>query len=298
MKVGKVYAKLKSQGVTGLVDAVLRKATRHRLASYQNCRPLFRSKIGLEIGGPSARFKRSGLLPVYTDADRLDNCNFSNNTTWEGSITEGATFRFDKRRAAGTQYIAEATNLSIISSAFYDFVLSSHTLEHTANPLKALSEWTRVLKEEGILALVVPHRDGTFDHRRPVTSLSHLIEDFEHEVSEGDMTHLEEILELHDLAMDPNAGNFESFKHRSTSNLKNRCLHHHVFDTRLAVELIHHINLQILAVDVVTPYDIVVVAQKPTLGQGVQNERFRGIGNEPCWHSRFPTDRAPQRRRA
>lgn len=294
----KVYAKLKTEGVTGLVDAVFRRIIPRHLACYQHCRPFFQSKIGLEIGGPSERFKRSGLLPVYTVADRIDNCNFSNDTTWEGSVTEGATFRFDKRRAPGDQYIAEATNLGNIMSASYDFILSSHTLEHIANPIQALSEWTRVLKEEGLLALVIPHRDGTFDHRRPVTSLAHLIQDFEHQVTEADMTHLEEILRLHDLAKDPGAGAFESFKQRSKRNLENRCLHHHVFDTRLAVEVIHHIGLQILAVHVVKPYDIIVVAQKPKRGQEVKNERFRGIDTTPCWHSPFPSDQAPRHRMA
>ncbi len=294
----KVYAKSKTQGVTGLDDAVFRQVIPRHLACYQHCRPFFQSKIGLEIGGPSDHFKRSGLLPVYTVADRIDNCNFSNDTTWEGSVTEGATFRFDKRRAPGDQYIAEATNLGNIMSASYDFILSSHTLEHIANPLQALLEWTRVLNEEGLLALVVPHRDGTFDHRRPVTSLAHLIQDFEQQITEGDLTHIEEILRLHDLAKDPDAGDFESFKQRSKRNLENRCLHHHVFDTRLAVEVIHHIGLQILAVHVVKPHDITVVAQKPKRGQEVQNERFRGIDTTPCWHSPFPSDQAPQHRMA
>ena len=30
----------------------------------------------------------------------------------------------------------------------------------------------------GALLLVVPHREGTFDHRRPVTELEHLVADF------------------------------------------------------------------------------------------------------------------------
>lgn len=171
----KVYGILKVQGVTGLLDTVFRHVFPRHLACYQHCRQFFQSKIGLEIGGPSGRFKRNGLLPVYTVADRVDNCNFSNNTNWEGSINEGATFHYDKRRAPGNQYIAEATNHGNITSASYDFVLSIHMLEHIANPLQALSEWTRVLKEEGLLVLVVPHRVGTFDHSRPVTSLAHLI---------------------------------------------------------------------------------------------------------------------------
>jgi hypothetical protein len=142
--------------------------------------------------------------------------------------------------------------------------------------------------------LVLPHRDGTFDHRRPVTSLAHFIQDFEQQITEGDLTHLEEILKLHDLSKDPLAGDFEAFKQRSERNLENRCLHHHVFDTRLAVEVIHHMGLQILAVEVGHLLHILVIAQKPMRGIEVQNDGFRAIHTAPSWLSPFPSDHLPQ----
>lgn len=70
-------------------------------------------------------------------------------------------------------------------------------LEQTSNPLTALAEWRRLLRPEGGLILVLPHRDGTFERRRPVTSLQQLIEDFEHGTAEDDQTHIPEILRLH-----------------------------------------------------------------------------------------------------
>jgi hypothetical protein len=156
-----------------------------------------------------------------------------------------------------------------------------------------MSEWMRALKEKGLLVLVVPHKDGTFDHRRSVTPLAHLVQDFEQQITEDDLTHLEEILTLHDLSKDLPAGNFEAFKCRSERNLENRCLHHHVFDTRLAVEVIHHMGLQVLAVEVFQPCHILVVAQKPWGGQEVQNEGFRGVYTAPSWFSPFPSDQLP-----
>jgi len=294
----KIHLKLKAHGISGLLGAVYRRVIPYRLACYQHYKPFFQGKIGLEIGGPSSIFKRRGFLPVYTVAARIDNCNFNHQTIWEGAIKEGATFHYDKQRAPGNQYIAEATNLGHIASASYDFVLLSHTLEHVANPLQALAELTRALKEKGLLVLVVPHRDGTFDHRRPVTSLAHFIQDFEQQITEGDLTHLYEILRLHDLSKSPEAGDFEAFKQRSKRNLENRCLHHHVFDTHLAVEVIHHMGLQILAVEVFHPYHILIVAQKPMRGQEVQNDGFRGIHTAPNWLSPFPSDRLPQHQMA
>ena len=61
---------------------------------------------------------------------------------------------------------------------------------------------------------------------------------------------------------DPEAGDFELFKERSKRNLENRCLHHHVFDTKLAVDVINYIGLKILAVELFLPYHIAIIAKK------------------------------------
>ncbi len=270
----KAFARWKSDGMRGLVRATGRRIFGNRLRCYRDLRQLFKGKKGLELGGPSWPFGMDGQFPVYRIADCLDNCNFFRQTIWEGEIREGATFRFNPRRPGGHQYILEATELTTIYSETYDFALSSHMLEHTANPVKAITEWLRVLKPGGTLFLVVPHKDGTFDHRRPITALQHLIEDFERDTSETDLTHLPEILSLHDLAMDPPAGTLEQFTERSLKNLENRCLHHHVFDTQLVVELIDHIGLQIRAVEVTLPYNIFMIAQKLTSGQKPDNGPF------------------------
>jgi ubiquinone/menaquinone biosynthesis C-methylase UbiE len=76
------------------------------------------------------------------------------------------------------QHIVEATAMARFATASYDFVLASHVLEHIANPILALCEWKRLLKDRGVLVLLLPHKDKTFDHRRPVTTLEHLIADF------------------------------------------------------------------------------------------------------------------------
>ncbi len=216
----------------------------------------------MEIGGPSDLFAAGGPLPLYPLMARLDNCNFSATTVWEGQIREGLTFIYDSHRAPGRQYIAEAADLSLIAAKTYDVVLSSHTIEHSANPLRALREWLRVLKDDGALVLVVPHKDGTFDHRRPLTTLAHLIEDDTQGTSEDDLTHLDEILACHDLALDPAAGDAAAFAARSARNAENRCLHHHVFDTALVAEMLQAVGLEIAAIERVPPYHIIAVAQK------------------------------------
>lgn len=273
-KVKLAAAKLRSEGIAGLLLALFRKVSPSRLRSFQGLLPYLDGKAGLEIGGPSAIFGSRGLLPAYVVADRVDNCNFSTETTWEGAVEAGSPFWFDKQHRPGRQYVAEARDLQFAPSDSYDFVLSSHMLEHSANPLAVLNEWRRLLRPGGMLLLVVPHRDGTFDHRRPVTLLSHLIEDFALGMTEEDLTHFPEILGSHDFARDPGAGNREDFIDRSLRNAYNRCLHHHAFDTRLAAAVVDYARFEIMAVEPVRPYHIVVAAIKP-LGLDVpDNQAF------------------------
>lgn len=264
---------------------------RRRAHSFRVYEHFFRGRVGFEIGGPSRIFARGGLLPVYPIAGHLDNCNFSQATIWEGTLKEGVNFRYDRRRPLGYQYIREATDLKGIASGVYDFLLSSHTIEHTANPLQALKEWKRILKKNGILVLILPHKDGTFDHRRPVTPLAHLVADFYQGIGEDDLTHLPEILELHDLRKDPPAGSFEEFKTRSQNNLENRSLHHHVFDTELVLRAVDHVGLQILEAEPSLPHHIIAIVQKRSQGQMLDNRAFLHTEAEYKERSPFLSDR-------
>jgi SAM-dependent methyltransferase len=258
----KLISIYKKKGLWGFLKSSLNHVYISKAKSFNLCKSLILNMSGLEIGGPSSIFSKKGPLPLYLFVKNLDNCNFSSKTIWEGEIKEGCTFQFDKHHLPGRQYISEAVDLNEISSGQYDFVLSSHTIEHIANPVKALHEWIRVVKDNGTLIIIFPHKDGTFDHRREITSLAHMIEDFKKGTDENDLTHLDEILELHDLEMDPQAGTFEEFKSRSLKNFENRCLHHHVFNTYSAVKLIDYVQLKILSAEAVLPHHIIVVARK------------------------------------
>jgi len=203
-------------------------------------------KSGIEIGGPSVIFRT--VLPVYRVVSHLDGVNFSSTTMWEGSLKEGTSFRYDRGRA-GIQYIAEATDLSMIPSDTYDFLLSSNCLEHIANPFAALEEWKRVVVPNGYMVVVLPKKSSNFDHRRPVTSFQHLLDDYAHHVDEHDLTHLDEILSLHDLSRDPQAEGFEQFRARCMDNFSHRGMHHHVFDTGLIERMFAHLDIHIMRTD-------------------------------------------------
>lgn len=278
----------RTEGVAGLRD---RYANREPMDLFLKLTPILKGKRGLEIGGPSPMFARGKALPIYAIVRCVDNCNFSQDTFWQGQVPEGRSFRFDWRKSRGHQYILDAANLDRIPPGRYDFVLSSHNIEHIANPIAALSEWLRVLRNDGYLVLIVPHKDGTFDHRRPVTSLTHLIEDYVNQTKEDDRTHLEEILDRHDLDRDASVTSFEEFREVAMQNAIQRRLHHHVFDTRLVVQLLDYVGLQICHIVATKPFHIIAVARRLAEPNTKNNCDFLAPHAEFRYGSPFPSDR-------
>jgi SAM-dependent methyltransferase len=213
-----------------------------------------RGAEALEPGGPSMLlFGPLGLVPVYSRLAALDTLDYSEQTIWSA----GAKLPRSYRRSL----IGEARRIESVLDSSYDAVLASHVIEHIANPIGALREWVRVVRPGGHVLLVVPHRDGTFDHRRPRTSIEHLIRDAELDSGEDDRTHLEEVLALHDLSRDPGAESRESFERRCQENLSTRAMHHHVFDSRLVVEMCRAAGLEVLAIRAKRPFHIVCLAR-------------------------------------
>nr|WP_314897217.1 methyltransferase domain-containing protein [uncultured Flavobacterium sp.] len=219
----------------------------------------FDGKKGLEIGGPSPIFSKE--IPIYQVIDSLDGCNFSSQTIWEGSIVEGENFNYFENEK-GFQYICEASNLSAIPSEKYDFIIASHCLEHCANTLKTVKEWLRVVKKGGAVLFILPDKRYTFDYNRPITTFKHLLNDLESDVDETDLTHLAEILAVHDLKMDLPAGTKEQFKNRSLANYENRCLHHHVFDFELLQKIYNHYDIKIINMTFTKPYHQIILGIK------------------------------------
>jgi len=250
-----------------LNSLVRRAATRTRIAlggrlsSYDIALSLVKDKVGLEIGGPSEVFRdRFSPLPIYKTVASLDNCNFAQKTVWS---TQSSLYKFNSHKASGKVVIADGSDLSVISDNTYDFVLSSHNLEHFANPVKALNEWQRITRPRGGLILALPNYTKTFDHRRTPTTVAHMLDDFDRNTKEDDMTHLPEILQLHDLSMDAPAGTPDGFRKRSLDNFSNRCLHHHVFDETNSRELLCQLGMTVLAVETAWPHHIFLSARMP-----------------------------------
>jgi Methyltransferase domain len=193
-------------------------------------------KIGLEIGGPS---ETTGGV-IYIHAKSVDNLIFSKETLWS---THDTDYKYADGKT-GKLIINDAVNITDVGDATYDFIFSSHSLEHIANPLKALHEWVRIVKDGGYLILVLPERSLTFDHNRSISSFSTLLQQYEKNVGEDCLDTLDEILENHDLSMDLAAGNMGQFTKRSFDNFNNRCLHHYVYSQDLLKEICTYLNCE------------------------------------------------------
>lgn len=219
----------------------------------------FLGKNGIEIGGPSEIFQYE--LPIYKWVNHLDGCNFSTKTVWEGDIAAGKNYNFYKDKN-GYQFISEASKLKDVPDNSYDFLVASHCLEHCANPIGTVKEWLRVLENSGIILLILPHKDFTFDRERMVTDFNHLLDDFKLNMGEEDLTHLQEILKYHDLSLDSGINTKNEFEVRSLDNFQNRCLHHHVYDFDLLEKIFDFLMVNVIRKDFVYPYHQIIIGKK------------------------------------
>jgi Methyltransferase domain len=242
---------------------VVRRLTRGTCKGYSIVESMVTGKRGMEIGGSSAIFRPGKLIPVYDRCGQIDICNFSERTIWDRASGDSSLDSVFSAR-----YVADACAISKVPDSAYDFVLASHVLEHIANPLRALQEWKRLLIPGGMLLVVVPRKWGTFDHKRPFTSFAHIESDFRANTAEDDLTHLNEILSLHDLRLDPAAGTLQQFKERCLNNYSVRAMHHHVFSFEVLAAMLEYVDMTALNLVAERPYHMIAVAQKPMVSGG------------------------------
>jgi SAM-dependent methyltransferase len=141
---------------------------------------------GIEIGGSAHNDYRLNAINV----DRFGE--------------EDTVYKQEELRLAGrlrrVDVVAPGDCLPFDDDAF-DFVFTSHVLEHFPDPIRALKEWLRVARK--YVVLVIPHRDRTFDRDRDLTSVDELLRRHEQQLGDPRDLHwsvwtLESFLELCD----------------------------------------------------------------------------------------------------
>jgi len=205
---------------------------------------IFSKKKALEIGGPSRFFYKN--VPLYQIMNLVDGANFSDSTPRDGLIKKGYDYYGYYKNKKGYNYICDATNLNEIGNKIYDCVISSNCLEHVANPIKALVEWKRVIKNDGYIFLVLPNANLTLDKRRKITKFNHLLDDYNSNIQEDDKTHVEDVIRNEAFIIDSVTKNKKHFIRMANDNLKYRIIHHHVFDHLLIKKICEHLNLKLI----------------------------------------------------
>jgi ubiquinone/menaquinone biosynthesis C-methylase UbiE len=71
--------------------------------------------------------------------------------------------------------VAEGDNLPFRDEE-YDFVISSHVIEHFFDPIKAIEEWFRVIKPGGYIFIICPKSRAVPDETRPRTKLQEILD--------------------------------------------------------------------------------------------------------------------------
>lgn len=59
---------------------------------------------------------------------------------------------------------------------YYDWIIASHVIEHVPDLIGFLKDCDSILKDDGVISLVIPDKRFCFDHYRPLTTVSRVID--------------------------------------------------------------------------------------------------------------------------
>lgn len=79
--------------------------------------------------------------------------------------------------------VADASSLPFDNKS-YDFVITSHVLEHLWDPIRAVIEWYRVARQ--YIFIIVPNKLETFDKNKPLTEFQELVDRFAGDIRRPD----------------------------------------------------------------------------------------------------------------
>lgn len=133
------------------------------------------SGVGLEIGPfyqPMAP-RREGFQTTIVDIK-------SRAELEQSARSRGAT-ELQIAEIEDVDIVGDASNLAELLSrhnpaARFDWIISSHNFEHLIDPLKFLQDCEALLKEGGVLMMVIPDHRFTFDRFHPQTISADVIE--------------------------------------------------------------------------------------------------------------------------
>lgn len=125
-------------------------------------RKLFKKKKKAEAPNDETHPERLVLLPYCTEGKGIDvGCGYRKtheNCIGVDIVPKGTKGQYGciEGMESSADVCASGDNLFVFTDKELDFVVSRHNLEHYIDIIKTLQEWKRVLKINGILAMVLP----------------------------------------------------------------------------------------------------------------------------------------------
>jgi SAM-dependent methyltransferase len=122
---------------------------------------------GLEIGALNRRLP----VPAWATARNVDRLPTDE--------LRAAYPELERLDLTPVDVVDDGERLGTIEADSQDFIVANHFLEHTEDPIGTISIHLGKLKPGGILFYAVPDKRYTFDHRREVTTVEHIVRDHE-----------------------------------------------------------------------------------------------------------------------
>lgn len=216
---------------------------------WNKVRTILKDKKSLEIGGPTILFYDNTRLPLYDVLGKIDNINntaFSNypNTRDPHSSVFNKIFNFDH------------SCMDKLEDK-YDCIITSHVVEHMANPISFLKSSLNSLNEGGCILTLLPNKPVFWDRVRNDTTIEHLIQDYTNNVGEDDMTHYEENINT-DHPWKSSMG-LEKFKSECLNNINTRVMHHHCFNPNLSKQMHEYAGYKTLMCEILPEDNLQIV---------------------------------------
>jgi SAM-dependent methyltransferase len=211
---------------------------------------------GVAADAPTIRFTSRGQLAAgHLDGEGLEIGALHSPTP----VPDHARSRFVDRKPASElrQEYSELTNLDLVEVDVVDdgealatiadgsqaFIIANHFLEHCEDPIGTIGTHLRKLQPGGVLFYTVPDKRYTFDHRRPVTPLEHMIADHEEGPARSRREHYEEwALLTPDVPEGQDLTEFERWAAGHAGKLEDEAasIHMHVWTQAEFLQLILH----------------------------------------------------------
>jgi len=200
-----------------------------------------RGKTAIEVGGPSGQFGPGRRFALYGDLDRVDNINLY-------SLTD--SFQTIKQSPLNRVFSEMFTTLADVPRR-YELLVTSHAIEHFANPLKILADFSSKLVPHGLILSFVPNHEAFWDRTRNLTTPAHLENDLAGGTREDDLMHLgENLATAHPYKSQPHHPDMApglTYADMLAANIEYRIMHHHTFDLDLVVATHERLGFETIA---------------------------------------------------